>query len=226
MDLNTLNSGTADSKGWLNPVVGSLTANSVQAESFSAVGPTGIVMPAGGTITANQSGMGSPIYTLVSGTYSDVSTASVTNGLIPTSKLVVGSTYEVYIAGRFTETPQSAGALQFYPSFSDTITVLTTSNNMTEVLLPFDSLASQKSFELRFTFRVITFTDTTIQCQTAYSGLTSAAQDSRPRVEVDATPNTITTASRTTNQSLRFKVFSTATDMNLTRTQYYVRQIC
>ena len=224
MDLSCLNSGTVESKQWLNPVVGSLTADSVQAASFSAVGPTGVAMPAGGLITAHQSEFGSPIYTLVSGTYTDVTTASVTNGLIPTSKLVVGSTYEVYMAGRFTETPQSAGALVFYPSFSATLA--TTANAMDEILIPFESLAGQKPFELRFTFRVIAFTDTTIQCQTVYTGITFGAQNSNPRVFVDSTPNTIPTASRTTNQSLLFKIFSTATDMNLTRTQYYVRQIC
>ena len=225
MDLKSLNSGSVGSKGWLTPVVGALTADNVGSSTFSTVDPvTNLINPVGGMVSASQTGFASPIYTLVSGTYTDVTTASATSGAIAPSKLVVGSTYEVYMAGRFTETPQSAGALVFYPSFSYILG--TTANAMEEILIPFESLVGQKSFELRFTFRVIAFTDTTIQCQTAYTGITFGAQDSHPRVFVDPTPSTIPTMSRSSEGVLYFNIFSTATDMSLTRTQYYVRQVC
>ena len=225
MDLNSINSGSVRSKSWLAPVVGSLTADSVSSSTFSTVDPiTNISNPVGGMVSASQTGFASPIYTLTTGVYTDVTTASATSGAIAPSKLVVGSTYEVYMAGRFLETPQDSGALSFYPSFSYVLGTIT--NAMTEILIPYDSVAIQKSFELRFTFRVIAFTDTTIQCQTVYTGLTSAPSDARTRVEVDPTPSVIPTMSRSAEDVLYFNIFSTANNMSLTRTQYYVRQIC
>jgi hypothetical protein len=226
MDLRSLNGGTVEEKDWLNPVVGTITASAVEAGQLLLKDPVSTLSTrVGGGAYAYQSGTLNPIYTL-GAAYSDVSTANVTGGIIPTSQLQIGNTFEIYMSGQFLESPTSAGALQFYPSFSPNIVTLG-SNFLIELLIPFDSVGSSKAFEFRCVFRVIAFTDDTIQCQVSYNAAAGGATASKVTIYSDPTPNTVFTSSRETNDVLVLKVFSyAATTINLTRTQYYVRQIC
>jgi len=224
MDLKSLNSGTVESKGWLTPVVGTLTANAVVSKGFALRDPVSLQeVRVGGAAYASQDGFASPIYNLPAASYIDVSTASAEGGFIPPYQLQVGSTLEIYMAGRFTRTPTASGALTFYPTFVDTSPSL---NCLTEIIAIYDNVAGPLPFEFRCTFRVIAITDTTIQCRVSYNCVTGSSAASVVYINTDSTPNVVQTPSRAANAVFPFKIFAGgATDLSLTRDQYYVRQI-
>jgi len=223
MDLNSLNSGTVGSKGWLNPVVGSITAaNLVTADARS-----GISKPVTSITYASQNTLTSPVYNIGSSAYQyiDMTTFGVVGSLIPISKLVVGSTFEIYMSGSFTDNPQGTGTLAFYPTFGSGDP--TGGQYAVEILVPYDSNVGAKVFEFRCTLRVVSFTDTTITCQASYFSSSSAATSARSYIGRDATPNVVTTFSRTVEDSFQLIVWAQGQQFGqvVTRDQYYVRQI-
>ena len=223
MDLTSLNSGTVGSKGWLNPVVGTLSAaNLVTADPNS-----GISKPVTSITYASQNTVTSPVYNIGSSAYQyiDMTTFGVVGSLIPISKLVVGSTFEIYMSGRFTDDPQGPGSLAFYPTFGSGDP--TGGQTAVEILIPYDSNVGSKFFEFRCTLRVISFTNTTITCQASYTSSSSAGTSSRSYIGGDATPNAVTTFSRTVEDSFQLIVWVQGQQFGqvVTRDQYYVRQI-
>lgn len=223
MDLNSLNSGTVGTKGWLNPVVGTLSAaNFVTGDHAS-----GISKPITSITYASQNTVTSPAYNIGSSAYQyiDMTTFGVIGSLVPTSKLVVGSTFEIYMSGRFTDNPQGPGSLAFYPTFGSGDP--TGGQTAVEILIPYDSNVGSKFFEFRCTLRVISFTDTTLTCQASYTSSSSAGTSSRSYIGGDATPNAVTTFSRTAEDSFQLIVWAQGQQFGqvVTRDQYYVRQI-
>jgi len=223
MDLSSLNSGAVEDKGWLNPVVGSITAaNFVTADPAS-----GISKPVTSITYASQNTVTSPVYNIGTSAYQyiDMTTFGVVGSLIPISKLVVGSTFEVYMSGSFTDDPQGTGALAFYPTFGSGDP--TGGQYAVEILIPYDSIAGAKLFEFRCTLRVISFTDTTLTCQASYTASSSAGSSARFFVGRDSSPNAVTTFSRTVEDSFQLIVWAVGQQFGqvVTRDQYYVRQI-
>lgn len=228
MDASSLNGGTVLSKAWLNPVVGSLKANTATAANFVTEDPaSGISKPVTSIVYASQNTLTSPVYNTGGSAYQyvDMTTFGVIGSLVPISKLVVGSTFEVYMSGSFTDNPQGTGALSFYPTFGSGDP--TGGQYAVEILIPYDSIASAKFFEFRCILRVVSFTDTTITCKASYTSSSSAATSARSFVGGDATANTVTTFSRTVEDSFQLIVWVQGQVFGqvVTRDQYYVRQI-
>lgn len=223
MDLKSLNSGTTETKGWLNPVVGTITAaNLVTVDPRSEISK-----PVTSITYASQNTLTSPVYNIGSSAYQyvDMTTFGVVGSLIPISKLVVGSTFEIYMCGSFTDSPQGTGSLSFYPTFGSGDP--TGGQYAVEILIPYDSIESAKGFEFRCTLRVVSFTNTTITCKASYSSSSSAATSARSFIGGDASPNTVTTFSRTVEDAFQLIVWVRGQVFGqvVTRDQYYVRQI-
>ena len=226
MDLNSLNSGTTDSKGWLNPVVGTITADTSIAQNIYRKSPTGLISRVGGTVYNASIGATSPTFTIGSG-FTDVSILGTIAPVIPTSSLQIGNAFEVYMAGYFTDATPAAGSITFYPSFmSDTPLG---NNYMSQVLVLFEDVGgTNDSFEWRLTFRVVAFTDTTTTFQTSYTSSSGGSTAPRSRTMTDVGPTPTITLSRDANQLFQFRVWSGGTaggPYTLTRTQYYFRQL-
>lgn len=102
MDLNSLNSGTVESKGWLNPVCGTIRANVVMAEeSKTRDEQTGTVFPNTSTMYVfYQTG---PSLNTV-----DVPRQLITAGRsstsVPAQAFVAGALFEFFVAGWFQDT--------------------------------------------------------------------------------------------------------------------------
>jgi hypothetical protein len=155
-----------------------------------------------------------------------MTTFGVVGSLIPISKLVVGSTFEIYMSGSFTDDPQGNGALAFYPTFGSADP--TGGQYAVEISIPYASSAGAKLFEFRCTLRVISFTNTTITCQASYNASSSSVGGvSQFFIGRDATPNAVTTFSRTVEDAFQLIVWVQGQVFGqvVTRDQYYVRQI-
>lgn len=224
MDLSCLNSGTVESKQWMNPVVGTITSETSYAGQYLLKDPvSGWPARQGGATYAYQSGIPIPIYELTAGTYTDVTTQQVTGNYIPTSQLQVNNTFEIYMAGQFLEDNYPlAGALQLYPAFVPPSTI---ADAITEINIPFDSVLGAKSFEFRCIFRVIAFTDATITCQVSYQGTAYGTGSSKVNAVTDTSIVPIPTASRGSNNIMALRVYATGAFETFRRYQYYIRQI-
>jgi hypothetical protein len=102
MDLNSLNSGTAATKGWLNPVCGTLSANVVAAEeSRTKDEQTGLSFP--NTATSYVYYTAGPSNNVI-----DVPRQLITAGRsstsVPASAFVAGALFEFFVAGWFQDT--------------------------------------------------------------------------------------------------------------------------
>lgn len=224
MDLSSLNGGTVEDKGWLNPVVGTITSQTSFSGQYLLKDPeSGWPARQCGASFAYQTGIPIPIYELNSGTYTDVTTQQVTGNYIPTSQLQVNNTFEIYMAGQFLEDNYPlAGALQLYPAF---VPVTAIEDAMTEINIPFDSVLGAKSFEFRCTFRVTAFTDSTITCQVSWTGTAYGTGSSKVNAVTDTSIVPIPTVSRGSNQIMALRVYATGAFETFRRYQYYIRQI-
>jgi len=223
MDLNSLNSGPVEKKGWLNPVVGTITSETSQAGQYILKDPTGWPARQCGATFAYQTGIPIPIYELTAGTYTDVTTSQVTGNYIPISQLQVNNTFEIYMAGMFLEDNYPlAGALQLYPAF---VPVSAIEDAMTEVRIPFESVLGAKSFEFRLRFRVTAFTDTTITCQVSYQSMAAGATEAKVNVVTDTSIVPMPTPSRGTNNIFPLRVYATGAFETFRRYQYSIRQV-
>lgn len=224
MDLKSLNSGTVESKGWLTPVVGTITSQTSQAGQYLLKDPvSGWPARQCGAAFSYQTGIPIPIYALTAGTYTDVTTQQVTGNYIPSNQLQVNNTFEIYMAGTFLEENYPlAGALQLYPAFVPPSTI---ADAMTEINIPFDSVLGAKSFEFRCTFRVIAFTDATITCQISWTGTAYGTASSKVNAVTDTSIVPIPTLSRATNDILALRVYATGDFETFRRYQFYIRQI-
>jgi len=224
MDLNSLNGGTVASKGWLNPVVGTITSETSYSGQYLLKDPVSgwPARQCGGTF-AYQTGIPIPIYELTAGTYTDVTTSQVTGNYIPTSQLDVNNTFEIYMAGVFLEDNYPlAGTLTLYPAF---VPVSAIEDAMTEVRIPFESVLGAKSFEFRLRFRVTAVTDTTITCQVSYQSMAAGATEAKVNVVTDTSIVPMPTPSRESNNIFPLRVYATGAFETFRRYQYSIRQV-
>jgi hypothetical protein len=245
MDIDSINGGTIDTKGWLNPTVGTLRAKkiicsdiedggastTVSAQDFQTVSPNAdtLFLPMGGAISCRSTANFST--TINSTTFTQVSATSADKNFIFPNNLVVGSMYEYYISGQFINPASTSGALTFWPAFTNTTpTGAFPGTFMNSFIVPFDAKgppATPTAFELRITFRVSAFTDTTVTCESMYTSIAEGPNASYPRVERGYDPQPANTPARSNNIVIPFIVYAQGGDnFSFTRTISYLRQIC
>lgn len=234
MDLNSINSGTTDAKGWLNPVVGALKARSVGADSFQITdADSQDTVQLSGGIYRRASGF-SPSFNVVAISYPfgagmvDIANTQVSEGDVPISALVAGSSYELYFAGRFVDlSPGGNGAITFYPCFRSTQPT-DFPDTMFELTVDGSATGNIQGFEARAIFRIISTTDTTIQFEA--STISVMNKDAIPATVRQFT-NTVVLSTNTPSRagSNRFPFTIWAKSDNgphtLTRTQLYLRRL-
>jgi hypothetical protein len=231
MDLRSLNSGSVDSKGWLNPVCGSLSAATVGAPSFQITDEDSqdTVQLSGGIY--RRAASTSAVFTLVPApNYANIALSNVQEGDIPTAALVAGCSYELYIAGRFTDgSPGSGGGITIYPGFLSTQPT-GPEDSMCEIIVDSGATASIQGFEARLVFRIVSFTDTSVSVECTWSSMSNAATTpSTCRVFTNTVVITAPTPSRAASVTKRlpFSLWAKGDGGNFsfTRTQLFLRRI-
>lgn len=236
MDLNSINSGTVASKGWLNPVCNSVTAKSVGAASYQITDEESqdTVQLSGG-IYRRAAGT-SPVYSLTDSPAPfgagmvDLISSNAVEGGIPLAALVGGCSYELYFAGRFTDaTPANVGAFYAYPSFTSTQPT-DFPQTMCEIIVDSGSTGDFQSFEVRVIFRILAYSDTSIIYELTWNSASDkAAIPSIFRLKTNNLEGTVSTPSRaaSVDKRLPFTLWarSVGGPLSLARTQLYLRRI-
>ena len=237
MDLNSLNSGTTDTKGWLNPVVGDLKAKSVGSASYQITDEdSNDTVQLGGGIYRRAAGT-SPVITISTIAAPpfgpgliDIANLGTSEGDIPISALVGGCAYELYIAGRFTNsTPASISGIYMSPSFTATQPT-DFPDRITELIVDNGAIGDVQGFELRLTFRIVAHSDTTVVLEASANTMSNRGLvPSIFRTLNNLTTLTVNTPSRSASVTKRFPFgVWCRTDANsvvMTRTQLYLRRI-
>jgi len=242
MDIDSINGGTIDTKGWLNPTVGTLRAKkiicddiedggastTVSAQDFQTASPGApdtLFLPMGGAISCRSTG-NFHVPALSTTTFTQVSATNADKNFIFPNNLVVGSMYEYYMSGEFANSAGTSGALQFYPAFTQD-TPFGAGTYMNEFLIPFPaSGVTPKAFELKITFRVTAFTDTTVTCESVYTGMADGPEIAAVVVKRGYDPQPSNTMNRS-NLVIPFFVWAKGQgSYAFTRTISYLRQIC
>lgn len=231
MDLRSLNSGSVDSKGWLNPVCGELEAKTVGSSRFQITDADSndTVELSGGIY--RRAASTSAVFTLVPApNYSNIALTNVQEGDIPTSALVAGCSYELYVAGRFTDgSPGSGGGIFIYPGFLSTQPT-GPEDSMCEIIVDSGATANIQGFEARLVFRIVSFTDTSVSVECTWSSMSNAATvPSTCRVFTNTVVITAPTPSRAASVTKRlpFSLWAKGDGGNFsfTRTQLFLRRI-
>ena len=243
MDIDSINAGTVDTKGWLNPVVGTLRAakiycddiegaggasDTVSAQKFQTVSPNAdnLFLPMGGAVSCRSTD-NFHVPALSSTTFTQVSATNADKNFIFPTNLVVGSMYEYYMAGEFSNPTGTNGALSFYPAFNQD-TPFGAGTYMNEFIIPFPAVGLPvvaQTFELKITFRVTAFTDTTVTCESVYTGTAQGPETAVIRVERGYNPQPSNTPARS-SYVIPFIVWAKGANYAFTRTISYLRQIC
>lgn len=240
MDVSSLNSGTVDTKKWLNPVVGDLKANTVGASSFQVTDEEsndtvqlsgGIYRRAAGS---SPSFIVNPITPPGFGPgMIEIANSQTNEGDIPINALVPGCSYELYFSGRAVDASiATSGLIIFYPCFKTTQPT-DYPDCMSEIAVDFAATADPQGFETRLIFRVVATTDTTVQLDCSWtstwnSGLADPAQ-TQSRHFTGSGTSAMNTPSRAASVTKRFPFTIWAKSQGgpytLTRTQLYLRRL-
>jgi hypothetical protein len=237
MDLNSLNSGTAVTKGWLNPVCGNIKAQKVSASSFEVTDEeSNDTVQLSGGIYRRAAGS-SPTFTVPAVTppfgagMVEVATSQANEADVPISALAAGCSFELYMSGRFIDqSPAAGGTIVFYPCFQAT---QPTDFPQAMCELPVDggAVAGLQGFEVRMIFRIISTTDTSFQFECSWTTMMNlaAAAPSQVRQFTNTVTGSLTTPSRTASVTKRFPFTIWARGesgpFTLTRTQLYLRRL-
>jgi hypothetical protein len=152
MDIDSINAGTVDTKGWLNPVVGTLRAAKIYCDDIEGGGGIPTVANLGWSSllppqTSQQvlSGQGLLLNTSISPSAS-----------VPGAELAPGSVWELYAAGVITPADSADGVLGIGISFnSETPSALLT--GVACVASYSSSLNTPAQYEYHGTFRVLSY---------------------------------------------------------------------
>ena len=244
MDIDSINGGTVDTKGWLNPTVGTLRAKkiicddiedngasgTVSAQNFQTVSPNAdnLFLPMGGAISCRSTGNFN-VPALSTTTFTEVSATNADKNFVFPTNLVVGSVYEYYMSGQFTNSAGTSGALQFYPAFNTNTPTGVSGDFMGEFLIPFEAKglpATPSAFEFKVTFRVTSLTATSVTCESVSTGIAGGPEASYVRVQRGFDPQPATTPDRS-SYVIPFIVWAKGQgSYAFTRTISYLRQIC
>ena len=236
MDLRSLNSGTSESKSWLNPVVGNLKAKKVSSASFEVTDEDSqdTVQLSGGIY--RRAASTSPGFNITSITppfgpgMVDIATVNTNEGGIPISALVPGCSYELYFSGRFIDaSPSGGGGIYTYPCFKETQPT-DYPDAFCEIIIDSGAVSESQGCEVRVTFRVVANTDTTITLEATWTTMCNkGAIPSICRENTNVLLQTSNTPSRaaSTTGRLPFTIWTYAVGgpFSFTRTQLYLRRI-
>jgi hypothetical protein len=178
MDIDSINAGTVDTKGWLNPTVGTLRAKKIICDDIEGGG--GSTVPNLGWRATNIPSFITTILQDTSFVWEDNIEPS-TN--IPVSDLGVGSVWELYTAGEFVALASSGGVLSLgitlydvlNPTIGDKVGVVTYTN----------SAATTVQYEYHGTFRVTGSLTPGNLLEVTHVGKLVAKRDSDGAVQTD-----------------------------------------
>lgn len=240
MDLRSLNSGSVETKQWLNPVVGDLKAKSVSASSYQVTDEDsndtvqlsgGIYRRAAGS---SPSFIVNPITPPGFGPgMVEIANSQTNEGDIPINALVPGCSYELYFSGKVVDASvATSGLIIFYPCFQATQPT-DYPECMTEIATDFAATGDPQGFETRLIFRVVATTDTTMQLECSFTTSWNSGTADPAQAQFRQFTNTgslpMTTPSRAASVTKRFPFTIWAKSQGgpytLTRTQLYLRRL-
>jgi hypothetical protein len=225
MDLSALNSGTVESKQWLNPVCGILSANIVAAEeSRTNDEQTGLSFPNTSTMYV--------WYTLgPSNNTVDVPRQLITAGRsstsVPAQAFVAGSLFEFFVAGWFQDTtPANTSSLAIGLTFRNSTTDWALADSFCDAILSSNqSTDTLQMFHVRSTFSLTESGPTSIGG--SFSTVSSINGTSNAVVVNSSATNPVNTPSRVTQNTFSpcLVVYSTGGPVTLRIYNWYLRRI-
>jgi hypothetical protein len=152
MDLDSLNSGTVDTKGWLNPTVGVLTAKKIICDDIESSGG----IPTVANLGWNSLFPPQAPELALSGQGLLLNTSISPSASVPGAELVPGSTWELYAAGVITPVDSADGVLSLGITFSTDIP--SASLNTAACVVGYSNfLNTPAQYEYHATFRVLDY---------------------------------------------------------------------
>jgi hypothetical protein len=149
MDIDSINGGTIDTKGWLNPTVGTLRAKKVICDDIESTGGTVPNLGWSSTTLPNFAEAVTAGETIVMSSYVQPSIE-----IDIATELVPGSVWEVFASGTITPLTTSAfGSLSIGVGFSPNLPSLSGSACVVKYNTASDAVAR---YEYHGTFRVVT----------------------------------------------------------------------
>ena len=225
MDLSALNSGTVESKQWLNPVCGILSANIVAAEeSRTNDEQTGLSFPNTSTMYV--------WYTLgPSNNTVDVPRQLITAGRsstsVPAQAFVAGSLFEFFVAGWFQDTtPANTSSLAIGLTFRNSTTDWALADSFCDAILSSNqSTDTLQMFHVRSTFSLTESGPTSIGG--SFSTVSSINGTSNAVVVNSSATSPVNTPNRTTQPlfSPCLVVYSAGGPVTLRIYNWYLRRI-
>jgi hypothetical protein len=225
MDLNSLNSGTASTKGWLNPVCGTIRANLVMAEDTKTRDEeTGTVFP--NTATSYVYFTAGPTNNTV-----DVPRQLITAGRsstsVPATAFVPLAQFEFFVAGWFQDTtPANTSSVAIGLTFRDSTTDWALADSCCDAILSSNqSTDTQQMFNARSTF-ILTGSDST-SISGSFSTVSSINGTSNAQVVNNSTTATVNTPNRVTQPlfSPCLVAYSAGGPVTLRIYNWYLRRI-
>ena len=154
MDIDSINAGTVDTKGWLNPTVGTLRAKKIICDDIENGGSGATVPNLGWTRTGSPSQLTQ--ITAGENGKSFLTGASTPDASIPDAGLSVGSSWEVYNSGVVQNNTATLGRLQMGITLDGgLITPIDSLYNLAGKLDYDNADTANAYYEYRCTFRVL-----------------------------------------------------------------------
>lgn len=225
MDLRSLNSGTVESKSWLNPVCGTIRANIVMAEeSKTRDEETGTVFPNTSTMYVYYTE--SPSINTV-----DVPRVLITAGRsstsVPASAFVPGALFEYFVAGWFQDqTPGTTSSVVIAATFRDSTNDWALADSFCDATLSSNQATDTlQMFNVRSTFSITLSGPTTIGG--SFSIESSINGTSNAQVINNSTTGLVNTPNRVTQQTFSpcLVAYSAGGPVSLRIYNWYLRRI-
>lgn len=225
MDTSSINSGTPESKGWLNPVVGTLKANVIESEeSVTRSSATGLAYP--NTATTFVYYTPAPIASSIS-----VPGVFLTDGRsassVPASAFVPGAMFDYFYAGKFVDTtPANASSLILSLTFNEAAIPITIQETFCDAIVSSgQSTDTEQMFQVRVTFHVTAAGPTSITVHQTMLMLCNGTANAN--VINNSETKVVTTPSRVLNPIFSPRPFALAAGgpVTLTTFNWYLRRI-
>lgn len=225
MDLRSLNSGTVESKQWLNPVCGTIRANIVETEeSKTRDEQTGTVFPNTSTMYVYYTP--APIASSIS-----VPGVFLTDGRsassVPASAFVPGAMFDYFYAGKFVDTtPANASSLILSLTFNEAAIPITIQETFCDAIVSSgQSTDTEQMFQVRVTFHVTAAGPTSITVHQTMLMLCNGTANAN--VINNSETKVVTTPSRVLSPIFSPRPFALAAGgpVTLTTFNWYLRRI-
>ena len=152
MDISSINDGTVDTKGWLNPTVGTLRAKKIICDQIEGGGG----IPTVANLGWNSLFLPQAPELVLSGQGLLLNTSISPSASVPAAELVPGSTWELYAAGVITPVDSADSVLSLGIVFSTDIPSALL-NTAACVVAYSNTLNTPAQYEYHGTFRVLDY---------------------------------------------------------------------